>query len=74
MVTLLTLTELRRLGTEELVREVAEKRLLLLNLRLGIIMRKEKDSGRYQQEKKQLARMLTIQREKEQLQPFSKVP
>lgn len=74
MVTLLTLTELRRLGTEELVREVAEKRLLLLNLRLGIVMRKEKDSGRYQQEKKQLARMLTIQREKEQLQPFSNVP
>ena len=65
MAAITSLTELRNMPLTDLRREVRAQRLLVAKLRLGVHMQKEKDTARYQREKKQLARMLTILQEKQ---------
>ncbi|MDO8648605.1 MAG: 50S ribosomal protein L29 [Candidatus Peregrinibacteria bacterium] len=57
---LASITELKKMGTEDLTREARNQRLLVAKMRMGIKMGKEKDAARYAKEKKQLARMLTV--------------
>lgn len=57
-------TELRKQPLEDLRREVAAKRLTLAKMRMGLRLQKEKNSGVYKAEKRELARMLTVMNEK----------
>ena len=59
-----TIAELRKMGVKDLLGEIVLKRLEVAKMRLGITMQKEKDTGKYRTEKKQLARMLTVLNEK----------
>lgn len=61
-----SLTELRNMQVADLQREVRAQRLSVAKMRLGIKMGKEKNSGKYQREKKNLSRMLTVLAEKQQ--------
>jgi len=49
--------ELRAMQAADLLRELKEQELLVEKMRLGIQMKKEKDTARYVREKKQLVRM-----------------
>lgn len=59
-----TIAELRKMGTKDLQGEIMGKRLEVAKMRLGIVMQKEKDTGKYRTEKRKLARMLTVLNEK----------
>ncbi|PIR48411.1 50S ribosomal protein L29 [Candidatus Peregrinibacteria bacterium CG10_big_fil_rev_8_21_14_0_10_55_24] len=59
MATQLSMDELRNMNLTDLRREIREGSTLLAKLRLGIKMKKEKDTARYRREKRQLARMQT---------------
>ena len=56
----LTLKELRKMNSEDLLREIKAKRALTAGMRLAIKVGKEKDSARFLREKKELSRMLTV--------------
>ncbi|MBI3619395.1 50S ribosomal protein L29 [Candidatus Peregrinibacteria bacterium] len=60
MSTTLTTSDLRNMQKEDLVREIRSHRMTLRKMRLGIRMKKEKDTAKYRSEKRTLARMLTI--------------
>ncbi len=51
--------ELLSTSTVDLLKDVTMQRMLVRRMRLGIELKKEKDTARYQQEKRHLARMLT---------------
>lgn len=51
--------ELLSTPTVDLSKDVTMQRMLVRRMRLGIELKKEKDTARYQHEKRQLARMLT---------------
>ncbi|MFA6039484.1 MAG: hypothetical protein WCV62_06330 [Candidatus Peribacteraceae bacterium] len=53
--------ELTAMPPEELRRDIAAQRTLVRKMRLGVEMKKEKDTARYRREKRQLSRMLTAQ-------------
>ena len=61
-----TIKELRSMTTDDLRTEVRDQETLVLKLRLGVKLGKEKDSAKYIRERKQLARMRTIATEKTQ--------
>ena len=63
--TTLSLTEIRRMERQDLEREIMAKRALVTKLHLSIVMQNEKDTAKYQRENKELARLLTVWREKE---------
>jgi ribosomal protein L29 len=65
MATHSTLKELRNMQTADLQKEVAEKRLTVAKMRMGLELRSEKDSAMYRREKKELARILTVLGEKQ---------
>ena len=65
MATITSLTELRNMPVSDLRKEVMNQRNIVAKMHLGIEMSKEKDTARYQREKKQLARMLTVLKAKE---------
>ncbi len=71
MATHLTTTELRNMQTDDLRKEIAEKRLVVAKLQINVHMRSEKDTARFLREKKELARMLTIQNEKSTSVPLN---
>ncbi|MBI1812174.1 50S ribosomal protein L29 [Candidatus Peregrinibacteria bacterium] len=60
MSTTLTIGDLRNMQTADLLREIRSHRMTLRKMRLGIHMKKEKDTAKYRREKRTLARMLTI--------------
>ncbi|MFH1670412.1 MAG: 50S ribosomal protein L29 [Patescibacteria group bacterium] len=60
MASILTIAELRKMQSEDLLRELCEQAAIVAKLRLGIKMNKEKDTGKYRREKKQLSRMQTV--------------
>jgi len=60
----LTATELRNMQTEELRKEIAEKRLSVAKMHIEVQMLSEKDTARFLREKKEVARMLTILNER----------
>jgi len=59
-----TTTELRKMQSNDLEKEIREQSVLVAKLRMGVKLGKEKDSAKYQREHKQLARMTTIMTEK----------
>jgi len=65
MATVTSITELRNMPASDLRKEVRAQRNTVAKMHLGIEMSKEKDTARYQREKKQLARMLTVLNGKE---------
>jgi len=60
MASKVTITELRKMPLKDLEREIRGQRALVAKLRLAVHMRKEKNTAKYQHEKLQLARMLTV--------------
>ncbi len=49
---------------EDLRKEITDKRLSIAKMSIEVEMRSEKDTARFLREKKELARLLTIQHEK----------
>lgn len=64
MATTLTTKELRAMQATDLRKELSEKQILLQKIRLGIELRKEKDTAKLKRERRQISRMQTILREK----------
>jgi len=65
MATASTATELKGMDIDSLRKELKALRTSVAKLKMGIAMQKEKDTAKYQKEKKQLARMLTVVSAKE---------
>lgn len=63
MATTTTTKELRKMTQADLAKEIREKEGEVVKLRLGVKLGKQKDSAKYIREKKQLARMKTVQSE-----------
>jgi ribosomal protein L29 len=63
MATHLSTTELRNMQMDDLRKEITAKRMTVAKMHIDIEMRSEKDSARFLREKKELARMLTIETE-----------
>lgn len=59
------MTELRKMQTADLERDVTGKRMEIARMRLGIGLNHEKDTAKYRRERKELARMLTVLSEKQ---------
>ncbi len=59
-----TAAELRRLAPEELLRRAQELRESLFNLRLGVRTGEVHETSKIQAARRELARILTLQREK----------
>ncbi len=59
-----TMTELRKMQAEDLKREVMSKSMTIAKIRMGVEMRQEKDTAQLRREKKDLARVLTVLKEK----------
>lgn len=57
--------ELREMNDEELARHLAESREELFNLRFQLAMGKQDNSSRVGQVRREVARALTLQRERE---------
>jgi large subunit ribosomal protein L29 len=57
--------ELREMNDEELARHLAESKEELFNLRFQLAMGKQDNSARLGQVRKEVARALTLQRERE---------
>lgn len=64
MATKTTMTELRKMTLKDLHREVTSLQAAIGKLRMGMVMKKEKNTAHYQREKKQLARLMTALTEK----------
>ncbi|MBM3231034.1 50S ribosomal protein L29 [Candidatus Peregrinibacteria bacterium] len=60
MSTLVTTKELRAMQSDDLRKEIEAQQIIVVQLRMGLQMGKDKDSARYLREKRQLARMKTI--------------
>lgn len=65
MAKLISIIELRKMQPADLRKEIREQEGTVAKLRLGVEMKKEKDSAKYKREKVQLARMKTILTEKQ---------
>ena len=61
MASLTSIKELNKMSTEDLRKEIIAQENTVVKLRLGVKLGKEKDSAKYIREKKQLARMKTVQ-------------
>ena len=60
-----SITELRRMQIKDLLGEIRAQEHTVSKLRLGVKLRKEKDTAKYRGEKRQLARMCTVLAEKQ---------
>ncbi len=65
MAKLLSTTELRSMNLQDLNREVKKQRIMVSAQRLAVHMGTDKDSARFNNERRQLARMLTVMHERE---------
>jgi hypothetical protein len=54
-----TMDELRAMNLQDLAREIKVQTLLVEKLRIGVELRKEKDTAKLRRERRQLARMRT---------------
>jgi ribosomal protein L29 len=61
MPSLTSIKELNKMTSEDLLKEIHQQQNAVVKLRLGVKLGKEKDSAKYVREKKQLARMKTVQ-------------
>lgn len=64
MATHSSITELRNMQNSDLEREAQNKREHVAKMRMAIELRAEKDTAVYRREKKELAQILTVLREK----------
>lgn len=53
-------TELRAMSASDLRKEITDKRSEVAKMKMGVMLRSEKDTARFRREKKEIARMLTI--------------
>lgn len=60
-----TIDELRALSREELEREIQEKRFSVAKIRIAIRLQKEKDTARLRKERRTLARLSAVFKERE---------
>lgn len=60
MSTLTSIKELQKMSPADLHKEIVQQENIVVKLRLGVKLGKEKDSAKYIREKKQLARMKTV--------------
>ena len=67
----LTIDELRSMPQAELFRERSSTRLIVAKMRMGIELKKEKDTAAYKRAKRGLSRMETVLSEKMQKKNFS---
>jgi len=65
MATKTSMPELRKLTLKDLRKEIGSLQSSIGKLRMGMVMKKEKDTARYQKEKRQLARLKTVLTEKQ---------
>ena len=65
MSTKTTMDELRKLSREELEREMNQRRLDIMKMRLTIHLQKEKDTARLRKERRIFARLSMVLRERE---------
>ena len=56
----ITIKELQKMTPKDLLKEIYSQENIVVKLRLGVKLGKEKDSAKYIREKKQLARMKTV--------------
>lgn len=61
----MTMDELRKLSQEELQREIQQRRFDIAKMRLAIRLQKEKDTARLPKERRTLARLSMVLRERE---------
>lgn len=66
--------ELRKMDPAELHREVGEKRTAKMQLRMGLEMGSDKNAAKHREAKKEIARSLTILREKQLAGELKKTP
>ena len=59
-----SIKELRNMKLVDLLKEIQTQKELVTKMHMEIAMAKEKNTGRYQQERKQLAKMETVATEK----------
>lgn len=70
-----TIDELRTLSREELEREMKEKRFSVAKIRIAIRLQKEKDTARLRKERRTLARLSMVFKEREKgLETGKKAP
>lgn len=74
MATKVSTQEMRKMQVADLQTEVTDLRKSIAKMRLGLAMRSEKDSAEFRRQKKAVARMLTVLKEKEgaELKPKAK--
>ncbi len=63
MATFLATKEIRTMQSDDLKKEINEKRLIIGKMQVELELRSEKDTAQFLRHKKELARMLTIQNE-----------
>ena len=72
MAATVTIKELRRMQKEDLLREVAQQKMLVAKTKMGIHMKKEKDTSKLAKARKTLAHMQTVVSEKTKEEWLSK--
>ena len=65
-----TMNELKAMQRPDLLREIKAQELLVSKLRVGVELKKEKDTARLKRERRQLARMCTEWTRKTSLPPL----
>lgn len=60
MATHISTIELRKMQPQELRKEIETKRIDVAKMRLQVQMRSQKDTAKFQREKREFARMLTV--------------
>ena len=59
MAATVSIAELQKMSPRDLQREIRAQRILVARLHMQVRMNKEKDTAKYQRERRQLARMCT---------------
>ena len=58
-------TELRAMSLKDLLKEIRDQRVTVAKLKMGVKLQKEKNTAKFQQAKKHLARLETVYGEKQ---------
>lgn len=73
MAKLTSIAELRKMQIKDLIGEIRAQERLVSKLHLGVKLSKEKDTAKYANEKKQIARMRTVLTEKQTEELIAKI-
>lgn len=55
--------EMRKMSPEDLRKEIAQRRVSVAKMKIGVEMRSHKDTAQLRRERKEVARLLTVLRE-----------